>query len=601
MPRTINTSSKTSLKTSSSQISTSSSTIPEGPHPENTISSEGIKTVRNTVLQNLTNLKLDAQTKTEFEGYVSRAVMQNRIFSACNDYKVIPSESSKKMLLTKRISNKKSFAYICLTCNDLNTIENMNKVPVDSLKAMQCMHANLSEAVFENTKEGDGKYVSEDKSTIQVLKESKMETLVFVNPAKKYKKNPSILVMSSRTKKFRCDSCKGAKCLHLNLYSLEVQKDCDLKDKRSRLQEKEIENNLLETEVLNSNENLPSKAKEPKEKTTNKLNPFNFVGKEANVFQIKIEYPPSEKDFAEIDKINEGSKNLFPNKVALPRKASMCDCGNQYKQEANPANIESIQMIINHSQEVIDSRNSSLICYYLRTGRCECRLYYTGEEDKLLRVSPIESNSNNQNRPIHFMTYDFMFEYHTMVTKGGTTQNSFVRAKNTLNVTMRGKTKSKIILSTFNKAYEIFIHAIDYDVEEAWNCDECPEPLKEGENEEDFDDIEVHIADGIQEGNLNERLVSELELKMIYEEEKLSGKVEGIEAKDRTFLSNAKERNMIEDIFKNENKGLKTVVSKLKKLKNKSQNLSITGNLLIRLQGENDILPKSYILLFSEI
>ena len=47
------------------------------------------------------------------------------------------------------------------------------------------------------------------------------------------------------------------------------------------------------------------------------------------------------------------------------------------------------------------------------------------------------------------------------------------------------------------KAYEIFIHALKYDVEKAWGCPKCPLPLGSNEHETNFDGInEVHIADG---------------------------------------------------------------------------------------------------------
>ena len=53
----------------------------------------------------------------------------------------------------------------------------------------------------------------------------------------------------------------------------------------------------------------------------------------------------------------------------------------------------------------------------------------------------------------------------------------------------------------FFKAFEIYIHTIKYDVEEAFGCPQCPSELLKGEKEEDFENIrEVHITDGIDMG-----------------------------------------------------------------------------------------------------
>ena len=100
---------------------------------------------------------------------------------------------------------------------------------------------------------------------------------------------------------------------------------------------------------------------------------------------------------------------------------------------------------------------------------------------------------------LHFISYDLLFEYHFSVMSGGVAQNSFVTSKNDLNVNIRGD-KDKLSRFIFHKGYEIFIHSLDYDIKNAWTCDKCPKSLNVGEREEDFDDLEVHISDGIDLG-----------------------------------------------------------------------------------------------------
>ena len=60
-----------------------------------------------------------------------------------------------------------------------------------------------------------------------------------------------------------------------------------------------------------------------------------------------------------------------------------------------------------------------------------------------------------------------------MLMTGVTSQNAFIESKNTLNLTIRGKSSS-VPRCIFQKGYEIFIHYLDYDIEKTWNCNECP-------------------------------------------------------------------------------------------------------------------------------
>ena len=57
---------------------------------------------------------------------------------------------------------------------------------------------------------------------------------------------------------------------------------------------------------------------------------------------------------------------------------------------------------------------------------------------------------------------------------------------------MLAKCKKKKIL----KAFEIYIHATQYNPEDAFGCNKCPGELLKGESEDDFEDVkEVLISD----------------------------------------------------------------------------------------------------------
>ena len=55
----------------------------------------------------------------------------------------------------------------------------------------------------------------------------------------------------------------------------------------------------------------------------------------------------------------------------------------------NFGNCEATKIVIHHSKATMDSRNSTLVALYRTTGKCDCKKYYLGNENKLLRISPI--------------------------------------------------------------------------------------------------------------------------------------------------------------------------------------------------------------------
>ena len=105
------------------------------------------------------------------------------------------------------------------------------------------------------------------------------------------------------------------------------------------------------------------------------------------------------------------------------------------------------------------------------------------------------------------MSVDFLNEY--MCSLFGTSQegksiDAFINNKNVLNCEERGEeVVGKVSKKVFLKAFEIYIHATQYNPEDAFGCNKCPGELLKGESEDDFEDVkEVHISDGIDMGNM---------------------------------------------------------------------------------------------------
>ena len=93
----------------------------------------------------------------------------------------------------------------------------------------------------------------------------------------------------------------------------------------------------------------------------------------------------------------------------------------------------------------------------------------------------------------------------------GKSLRSFVDAKNSLNCDQRGSTRHIDFYQT-RIAFHIYLNAIKYDPKIGYGCPKCPDELEKDENEEDFDDIECHISDGIDMGcqdNVVKGLVSD--------------------------------------------------------------------------------------------
>ena len=177
-----------------------------------------------------------------------------------------------------------------------------------------------------------------------------------------------------------------------------------------------------------------------------------------------------------------------------------CLCGNTFESVA----LENRHPIIHHSKPTKYSRNGDLSIHYLKTSHCDCKRYYHGQSDRLVRTSAAPAQQKSK---VHFVSVDFLNEY--MCSLFGTSQegksiDAFINNKNVLNCKERGEeVVGKVSKQVFLKAFEIFIHARQYNPKDAFGCNKCPEELLKGESEEDFKDIkEVHICDGIDMGNM---------------------------------------------------------------------------------------------------
>ena len=523
----------------------------------------------------------DEGIRRDLFGYLTRVKKKKNSFLCAKGYVVIPSLDSKKYVLCK-MENGSQACFQCFECENSTIYENMNDAKNYAItKKSECLHVKLCNLLFSNCRSEEVDKHFDEKNYIEVLSQQKNECISLVHTVQEKKTRlPGIVVLTSRTLNPQCHTCKGKKFVHVNIY----------KDKNEQTEKN------VETE-------LPLGKLDSKKKSSgNELDPSDKKGGKSNVFEVEINFPPTKSEKVEIDKINNVD-SLFPDGYAIPPHVpgEHCECGNEYVDHVVLGNCESTKMIIHHSKTTKDSRNSTLIVLFRGTLKCAHRKYYLGTQDKLLRVSGIADSGRPSDSPLHFISFDFLFEYHASLISGGTTQHAFIQSKNDINIVIRGQ-ENEITNRVFRKGYEIFIHSLKYDKKDAWGCDDCPKPLinNKKQREEDFDDVEVHVSDGINMGTLENDLKGHTNTNIFDEEKNEDNIVKGIEAKHRTFLPTIKQRKILSDLSKTEMSkvNVKSAISQLKKC-TKSENTNLVLDLLNKFS--NSGIPDPYNLLISEL
>ena len=337
--------------------------------------------------------------------YALRVKADRKFWQMLNNLYVVGHESKSTFVMCERIiSGTRSF----VRCHNKacgmreSMTKNIDKiVDLKPLLKKMCIHAKVCSIL--SLPEGSDR-TSEEEHFIEVC-DSKLRNIMVavVHLAKDTetgtgkKIGPGLLCLNSRTVKPKCLSCEGTWCVHKNIYCSAAKVDNQRKSRRTGKDNIDVQTNA--SSPLKA-EKLEAKA----EKSKNDMDPSDKIGKAANVFNIKINNPPSKSEREEINKINI-NPSLFPSGFAFPRVAEeeTCKCGFSWE-EAKQGNIESTKMVIHHGHPTNDSRNSVLFLLYLTTGKCLCIRYYTGEEDKLLRVSGV-CPKRKLDSEVHFLSY----------------------------------------------------------------------------------------------------------------------------------------------------------------------------------------------------
>ena len=182
---------------------------------------------------------------------------------------------------------------------------------------------------------------------------------------------------------------------------------------------------------------------------------------------------------------------IYPSPTYDPNET--CKHGHKFEERKNILNIEGKDVQIYHIKTVVTENVIEI------DGKpaCMCKQIYTGKDNCLLRVSSAKSKISERRKVLHFVSYEFYFEYLIQLLTGGQTMSAFIKSKNIMNEVFFGFDKSPDHKKILSKGFEIFIHALVFP-EDSNHCKECPQKIENGEKEDDFkDSIEYFIIDGI--------------------------------------------------------------------------------------------------------
>ena len=352
------------------------------------------------------------------------------------------------------------------------------------------------------------------------------------------------------------------------------------------------------------------------------------VENDENYFNIKIEFPVKE-EMQEQFKENFLKEDPFPTKFMFPEhdKEYRCPCG--YEQDPrNPVEqgwLETNDIRIQHSRDVKDSRSGYMGLYYRpmvnidvpnwksEIPPCSHKAFYTGESDLLLRVTKPMTFHGGSGRPCVFISYEFLFHFHFQTMETTASEKGFLRGFLIFQQMIFGKMfVDNITWNQFRRGYNIFLHCLKHDEKISHGCDECPAELTDtNDKEENYpESIEVHVGDGVDIGNIVNDIKGIPENKLFGNTAPEGSQIKkGVEAVDRTFITNIKQRQVFEKMIKNaEKEGTISNTIKAINAKGKSQlpehpHVRLAEKVLLHLKDECESkrIPIGYRLLFSEL
>ena len=418
--------------------------------------------------------------------------------------------------------------------------------------------------------------------------------MAVIHPSFKSSKGPGVVILSSKMLKPKCISCRGNDCcvhlaIHLHKYKQQL-KETNNNSKRLKIDRLE-----------------PVRPQKKGIITEGDLDPFQYEGPEANVFRINIDFFQAKQMESQNKKISAHQEN-FQTDVLIAKFDTNKVCKrhkNKFEEEESIVFTESTNIVIHHTKEVDTVNKVALYRPTVSTSDsagCDCKLFYTGEDDRLVRVSATKNSMAGRKRTLHFVSFEYYFNYLAQLVEGGETMTAFIKSQKFMSEVFFGDEKSPEHRNIKQKGFEIFCHSLRFP-EDANFCYECPQRLGDNEHEDAFkDDIEYSIIDGLQMGCRSNDMKAAIKDEYFEEEVVENVVVNGIEAKDRTFLNSQGIRNVIKNLLSKADHptALCHAIETLGSM-NLDGNAKSVLELLKRLSFQTKILPKGYIYFIHEL
>ena len=510
---------------------------------------------------------------------------------------VTTTTKDKFIILDYFRDEKGALYYCCPICTDRKIVESLSENFISENLA-KCVHSDTCKILFGDELKVE-KIDDDVKHLIEIISNG-TNYMVAVHPDPRMNKKSGVVVLTTKTLTPKCLTCSSRgrnACLHIKIHTGKYQQN---------------ENDSTDSDdstELESNEGV-EKTLRMKPAQNNKSKKENIV----NVFNIKINFIPNLEEEAKNKKIRDTNR-FFDDKIVIPKHLGPEDkCESHGRKFAKGRNIlwkESTNVVVHHVKEV-DTKD--IIMLYRpttpdeETGEtCNCKKYFTGSDERLLRVTAANDfETIGRAKVVHLVSYEKLNQFLWQLLMGGEKLDAFLKAENYMKSIFFGAEKSSFHRNILSKAFEIFLHALQFPDFSNF-CFECPQELEHGEHAEDYDDIEYHVVDGIQMGCKTNDCKGHIPKEYFEEETNGDELVIGVESEDRTCLNMKKARNIVADMLKDmrNKKKMKETIAKLENIKNKTKGYNkILDCLLLvlkRISKTHTILPDGYMKLLHEL
>ena len=554
---------------------------------------------REGVTQRLTNLKCSDEEKKILSDYLFSCLADGKNFKLKrNRVMVMDNEGNDKYIILDLVptTDENKQMYICPKCSHLDFGRMLtSSVSVEQFKS--CIHSELCHLIWGNNVDLDVDLIDdEEEDLVEVVTEMPRYMAVIHPSVKDPLKGPGAVILTSKTLKPKCIVCRGQdSCIHLRIHMKQYKRELEENDTNEGTHKK-----------LRVNKIASKRPQKKEEQDPDTLDPYQHDGPDVNVFNIVIDFIQSKEGFKRNRHLfrdrNPFNKTIF---IAKFDPDEECDHGNKYDADQSILFVESTNVIIHHTRDVecIDKKVLYRpVVHQPDTEPCICKKWYTGEDDQLIRVSPACKRLTGRQRTLHFVSIEFYFSFLSQLVSTGETMNGFIKSNKFLNEIFLGSVQKPEYRRVLSKGFEIFSHALKMP-EDANYCYDCPQKLEAGQKEDDFDsEIEYSIIDGIQMGCRTQDNKSKIEDDFFTEELVEDVIVKGIEAKDRTFLSKKKVRDVITTLI-SKSSDPNSLLKAVKSLgaMDLDENARSVLDLLNRIAAEHKILPECYIPFLLEL